>query len=63
MLGAEPVTLRAGLPRLDSTQLAWPYAVAAADKRIVLVPETGLHQAAGIPAGAADRAPPGYGYG
>lgn len=58
--GAEPATLPAGLPRLDAAQLAWPCTVTAAGKRIVLVPEAGLHQAVGIPAGAADRAPPGY---
>jgi len=40
----------------------WPgrKAVTAADVRIVLIPEAGLHRAAGIPAGAADRAPLAY---
>jgi len=60
LAGAEPAVLRAGLPRPDDAQSAWPSEVTAADKRIVLVPEAGLHQATGIPAGAADRAPPGY---
>jgi hypothetical protein len=59
LAGAEPAALR-WLARLDTAQLAWPYAVTAAGERTGLVPEAGLHQTAGILARAADRALPGY---
>jgi hypothetical protein len=42
---------------------AWPYAAMAAGERILLAPEAGLHQAAGILAGAAGHVTPGYCHG